>query len=194
MTKSLFFIPIIARALEQPDPKDALRYAFDRIQHLGRQREYREGYANFLRFMAEAVLHDEGVKRGQPLEEIIDHFMMRFDQESEEQPLIKLLLEHEGRIIHELDLSVAKASIGNITPGEYRLKLSTGWVIWHGEIKAEDVLYAKAYPDRPLELAADTGDKQLEPSREIRLLDDELILRMYPGPESGHIEIEKKSK
>ena len=40
-----------------------------------------------------------------------------------------------------------------------------------------------------LDLAADTGSSQREPRRSLRLLDGEVMVRIHPGIEAGHMEI-----
>ncbi|MDY6838839.1 MAG: hypothetical protein SWH78_12790 [Thermodesulfobacteriota bacterium] len=54
-SKRLYFIPIIARALESDHPRKAMREAFDRIYKLGKQPEYRLGFRQFQDF-AQAAL------------------------------------------------------------------------------------------------------------------------------------------
>ena len=51
MNKNLYFIEIFNTAFQQADPKVALRNAFEQIQHLGRQKQFRDGFCNFERFM-----------------------------------------------------------------------------------------------------------------------------------------------
>jgi len=51
----LFFIPMIVKALGQPDPKSALCETFDRIKNIGKQPGRTEGFKQFLRFMREAA-------------------------------------------------------------------------------------------------------------------------------------------
>jgi hypothetical protein len=84
-------------------------------------------------------------------------------------------------------------SIGNVEPGNYVLKLATGRYLWEGCLTERDVFWTEAFPDRDLDLAADTEEAESKPTREISLLDGELILRVYPGIESGHIQIEAKA-
>ena len=50
---NLYFVPILCRALEDPNPRLALKTAFHRIAELGGQPDYAVGYRQFLRFMAE---------------------------------------------------------------------------------------------------------------------------------------------
>ena len=54
-SKKLYFIPIIAQALDSDDPKRAMKRAFDEIQQLGNQPEYQKGYRQFLEFVKTAV-------------------------------------------------------------------------------------------------------------------------------------------
>ena len=51
MNSDLYFIPIIARALKEPDPQAALKAAFDEIKCLGQQKQFSRGLAQFEMFM-----------------------------------------------------------------------------------------------------------------------------------------------
>lgn len=55
MNDELSFIPMIAEAFEQSDPKSALRETFERIKNIGRQPERMESFRQFLRFMHEVA-------------------------------------------------------------------------------------------------------------------------------------------
>lgn len=50
-SKRLFYIPIIAKALESDNPKMALRAAFDEIKNRGKLPEFKEGFVQFLGFI-----------------------------------------------------------------------------------------------------------------------------------------------
>jgi len=54
-SKGLYFIPIIAHAIGQDDPKRAMEDAFDEIKELGNQLEYAGGYQQFLAFVKETL-------------------------------------------------------------------------------------------------------------------------------------------
>jgi hypothetical protein len=58
-SKKFYFIPIIAAALKHDDPKRAMHQAFDEIQELGKQPEYKEGFLGFQKF-AKASLRPPG--------------------------------------------------------------------------------------------------------------------------------------
>ena len=53
MNEDLYFIPIIGRAFQDAETEAALKNAFDEIKHLGKQKQYREGFSNFKRFMGQ---------------------------------------------------------------------------------------------------------------------------------------------
>ena len=80
-------------------------------------------------------------------------------------------------------------SVPGIIPGSYTLNLSTGRKIWEGTILPNEVLWAEAYPSRDLELAAQTEETPGEPIRLETLLDGELEMRVYPGVESGTLQL-----
>ena len=51
MNNDLYFLPIIAQALQKPDPRAALRQALEKIRTMGEDPRYRLGYQQFVRFM-----------------------------------------------------------------------------------------------------------------------------------------------
>jgi len=81
-------------------------------------------------------------------------------------------------------------SLGQITPGLYLLKLSTGLVLWEGQLAGRDLLWVEAFGAQKLELAAETEQVQRQPTGEISLLGGEVILRIFAGIECGDLEIE----
>ena len=51
MSNELYFISIIAKALEQKDTEGSLKQAFEEIQSLGAKPEYGQGFQQFQQFM-----------------------------------------------------------------------------------------------------------------------------------------------
>ena len=51
MSNDLYFIPIIAEALEQKDTERSLKQAIERIESLGTMPQYKQGYEQFEQFM-----------------------------------------------------------------------------------------------------------------------------------------------
>ena len=76
-----------------------------------------------------------------------------------------------------------------VLPGLYRLRLSTGRLLWEGRLGEEDLLWRRAFPGECLQLAASTGDGERRVSRRIEMLGGEVVLSLLPGVETGAIEI-----
>jgi hypothetical protein len=51
MNNDLYFLRILTEALKAPNPEPEIRKAFDKIEKLGRQPEYKQGYHQFRQFM-----------------------------------------------------------------------------------------------------------------------------------------------
>jgi hypothetical protein len=80
----------------------------------------------------------------------------------------------------------ATHTIAHVLPGHYSMRLSTGRVLWAGELQREDVEWTAAFPGRALDLAAaDARTLAGPPTREMRLLDGEVVMRIFPGLEAG---------
>lgn len=163
MNKDLFFIPIFAKAFQQPDRVGALRNALAEIEQLGQTEEYRIGLEQFDRFMAEAY--------------------------SQQVPHVRL--EKDGVTIAELvpSLATEEIRVPGILPGLYSVYLSTGRLLWAGSLDEEDLLWAQAFPSASLRLAADSAESRAACTRELKLLQDEIVVRVYPGLENGMIGI-----
>jgi len=79
--------------------------------------------------------------------------------------------------------------IRNVEPAHYAARMDTGRIIWQGELTEKELIWSVAFPGQALELAADTGEPTARMTREITLLDGELIIRVFPGAESGRLEL-----
>lgn len=186
MNDDLYFLPMIAQALQQPDPGVALRDAFGRIRALGHEPRYRRGYKQFLVFLDMATqTNREGA--GEPVAELVEGAL---------RPLtMDVLVERDGDLVStcSLEMPPAARTVDGIVAGTYLLRLDTGRVIWEGRLADEDLLWTRAFPKRPLRVAADTGEPRRHMTREIPLLDGTLILRVFAGVESGAMEIEVRT-
>lgn len=111
-------------------------------------------------------------------------------------PHIELLMEKNGIPVHAFPVSGAPVSstLPNVEPGAYALRLSTGRVLWEGCVGAKDLHLPSAFPGRGLAMAADTSGLPRQASREIHLLDGEVTLRVFPGLETGQIEVEVRGE
>ena len=226
MNNDLYFIPIIAKALDAPEKERALDEAFAKIELLGQEAKCQEGFKQFQRLMN--VVDDKTV--GQDVQSLLADIMESLfielatgildDSQEKESALtkvnsraewreryemlcveledssnrpysIEMNWEEQGKVVETVSFEAAQraASISNITPGSYSLRLSTGRLLWKGELTDNDLIWSHAFPGRALDLAADTGEASQEASLEISLLDGEVLTHIYPGIENGCMEI-----
>ena len=83
----------------------------------------------------------------------------------------------------------ASKTINNVAPGVYRISFETGRIIWQGELTEKNLVWAKAYPGKPVKLAADTTQRKTESTKEFIIFDGEIMIRVFPGIECGRIVI-----
>ena len=184
MSRDLYFIPIIEKALRAKDIDKSLREAFVQIIKTGREPGYVHAFLQFQRFM-------EDVKNAHSLigeDKLADRSV---EAEAHESPM-QIILEKEGRVFGTcwFDSLPGRCSIKHILPGAYRVKLETGRIVWEGSITEEDCIWIHAYPGQPLNFAADTGDDERQPSRAVSVLGGAILLHFYPGIETGVLAIE----
>ena len=186
MQDDLFFVPMITHALQQPDPKAAMLGVFEEIRRMGQESRHVRGYQQFLQFM-ESV--DQARLQETP-EELGAQILAAMDR-----PLsIEIIIERNDNVVAtcSFEQPFGARNVDGIAPGDYRVKLDTGCVLWEGNLSERELLWSKAFPGKPLKMAADSGQPTGEPTREISLLDGTVILRVYAGVESGFMEIELK--
>ena len=187
MRDDLYFIPMIAAALQEPDPKVALIATFERIRAMGKEPRYQRGYRQLMDFMASAVRgrwEDAAEEVGAMILEALD------------RPLsAEIAVECDGVVVASccFEQAVGVQAVGNIKPGAYCLRLDTGRLLWEGELVEKDLLWAKAHPGQDLPMAADTGESFRQPTQRIDLLDGAVVLRVYAGMEFGTLEVEFKN-
>jgi hypothetical protein len=107
-------------------------------------------------------------------------------------PRIQLRVEvlRKTQIIGSFPISPDPAIIGAITPGNYTVQFSNGRILWEGELAKEDLIWAYAFPEKDLAMAAETEVSQREPTRKISLLNGEITVSVFAGLETGQIRIE----
>lgn len=233
MSRSLYFIPLISKALSQSNQKEALIGAFQKIESIARVPGYENGFEMFSSFMAEITENwkFQDHLRGETAANVIEDFILQLSAETLKKdissekfkidgtdlsPGLLEYLEHrirtssaidtmppqaeldvirDGKVVATIQL-VSKQTfyrINDIEPGCYAFSLLSGRLLWEVKLTEKDLLLTAADPGTNLRLAADTGEKrQLSPSREMAVLDGELIFRVFPGLENGWIEIAKR--
>ncbi len=170
MTKNLYFIPLLSRAVENPETGRSLREALSSIRSLGTQAEYRQGYEQFLVVLAES---------------------MRRMLSMAENPL-RFIVTRERGFPRTMEMmgEYGIASLKDLAHGRYQIRLHTGMLLWEGEFTREQLLWAYAFGDEALPAAAASPGLAAQPSSVIQVIPGELVLRTYPGPLAGRIEIE----
>ena len=183
MRDDLFFVPLLADALRQPNQKDALREAFGRIESLGRLPAYRRGFTQFRRFMQDVSQAEREAK----IEPLPTRKTWPWDRPDQ----LELLIERDRRPVATVFLaeSACVRPVANVTAGHYRISTETGWLIWEGDLTPQEVVWSKAYPGEPLRMAAESDTADRRPTRTIRLLAGSLTLSVLAGLESGWIEL-----
>ena len=220
MSHELFFIPILAEALGSPDVRQALEDAFAAIEQRAGEGDYQEGYRNFQTFMLEIearrqVLQEQDVRMAllmsaadasaaTPERETIMGPEIRRSPELRAQydalcealspylrvPVFQLLRDGRPMGPVSFETGAGRRAIDDIRPGRYTLQIDTGLVLWEGELTARDLIWTEAFGGRSLELAAESGEIRRRPARTIHVPESGVILRIFPGIESGSLEIE----
>jgi hypothetical protein len=105
---------------------------------------------------------------------------------------LKIIINRNGEDICSIPVGddTFLTKINDLMPGLYDVKLNTGRILWQGELTERDLLWTAAFPETDMAMAADTGDVTNNVTKEIRLLSEELIIRVLPGLESGCIDME----
>ena len=195
MWNDLYFIPILARALRHTDPTKPLQEAFRRIREMGQQTQYQVGHEQFLRFLKEVatVEGSTDASASRLLQSLLDRFTAA--EEDGHTDSVTLFLEHDGQRIADLEFPFqgGTRSIGDIQPGLHTLLLDTGRVIWESVLTEGDLLWARAFPGQPLELAAGLREADGRPTITETLLEGEIVLRVFAGVEAGQIAVEVKA-
>ena len=227
MSNDMYFIQIIAKALEQKNSEESLKQAFDEIKSLGSEPGYEQGFRQFQRFM-DTINDQAGKKEKDTLdadfvsELIVDLATDFFEGSDEDKQRALSIIKSNPRLREEYDqlvtdieqlnrrpagveISISRDNkwfksvtlmeipgskgIDRIAAGIYNISFATGQVIWEGELTVEDLVWAKAYPDRPFDLAADTTGLKPEPTKEISVFDGEITIQIFPSIESGSMKI-----
>jgi len=112
--------------------------------------------------------------------------------ESEANADIEVRLEDEthGRRSVTVPREGGIRSFDGIVPGSYTLTLDTGLLLWQGALEASDLLWEEAFPEEPLAMAAETEETESQATIEEALLGGTIRMRVFPGVESGRIEVE----
>ena len=95
----LYFFPIIAKALQEPDIEKALRKAFGKIKQMGVEERYAEGFENFEIFMQE-VCRRHQITAADHVRELIAQLGTGMFEglAQEKETLLDIIASHPGRL------------------------------------------------------------------------------------------------
>jgi len=176
MMKALNFIGMIMRAWESPDPRAALERVLRENEALRIDPAHAEQYACFRAFLESAW-------------EASDR-----EEDCPGQVLAFVLERPDGTIDRSPIRENSPCTVfQRIVPGRYTFGMDTGWQLWTGLLGVEDVVWTAARGKQPFGLAANSEEgAPAEPTRVIEVAEDGITLRVFPGIESGRLEIEVK--
>ena len=120
-----------------------------------------------------------------------DQLVAEIEELSQVPESIEILISRDNKPFESITFTKVPDTKGidRITAGVYKIAFATGRAIWEGQLTEQYLLWARAYPGKPVKLAADTTGQKSEPTKEISVLDGEIIIRVFPSIESGRVEI-----
>jgi|GEM_PF-2323148 len=189
--RDLYFLRLLQEALHAQDPRTALLETFETIRRLGETPEHSEGFANFQLFIkaVETTLEsDSGAldEVNNPLGALRDAIA---ELTKSEPPTIDIIKDDNviGSLSCQIDAEPLMVS--RITPGEYRITLSNGRLLWSKQLAASELRWANVFPQSEYPAAAMTDPAQAKASLAESLLDGCLLVELFPGIEFGSMRI-----
>jgi hypothetical protein len=95
-----------------------------------------------------------------------------------EESAIFIEIEKDGHLFTSFGYTQSSelTLIGQVFPGNYTIKLSTGFLIWQGELTERELIWTEAFPHEKVKAAAETKAIGRRSSHSEPLLNGELIL------------------
>jgi hypothetical protein len=192
MNNDMFFISEIEDAIESENPYSALEFKISEIISTGQRPGYTNGlyqfdaFLNKIREIIEYQLLDEQYVK------LIEGLWNLYCDGMEKRGYLDLLISRDSEPIATIPVKPTKVAyeINNVSPAFYSFELSSGRLLWEGLVYKTDLLWKFANPGKDFRLAADTDGAPPKPTREMTLLDGEVIIRIFPGLEVGSIQID----
>jgi len=129
MSNDMYFMQIIAKALEQKDSEKSLKQAFDEIKSLGSKPGYEQGFRQFQRFM-DTISDQAGKKETDTLdadlvsELIVDLATDFFEGSDEDKQRALSIIKSHPRLREEYDQLVADIEQLNRRPVAVEVSIS----------------------------------------------------------------------
>jgi hypothetical protein len=153
---------------------------------------YRESLIAFS-MIEEAFMH--GLNYDHPLLNEYEHMFPQWEKHLNSvlkiEDIREITIERNGTVIGYFPLKnqYDVKHINNIIPGLYSIKIDNDQIIWCGEFTEQHLIWNSAFPERPVELAADTGNSKTESTLKLKLLNGQITISILPGIESGCLQI-----
>ena len=130
---------------------------------MGEDSRYERGYRQLVDFMASAFAGHWEDAANEAGKTILEEFGR--------PPGAGIVVECDGVEVAScsFDQAAGLKTVGNVKPGDYRLRLDTGRLLWVGHLASQDLLWAEAHPGRDLPMAADTRESSRQYSRWLRV-------------------------
>lgn len=100
---------------------------------------------------------------------------------------VQIEIEKNGKPLglFEFDTATSRILVREVEPGDYLVKLSSGLLLWQGNLSREKLVWTSAFPGEKLPAAAETEPLRRKPSYREDLAEGEIRLEILPGLESG---------
>jgi hypothetical protein len=96
----------------------------------------------------------------------------------------------KNQVIGAVPVSSGPAIVGEIAPGSYTVRFSNGRILWEGDLRKEDLIFAFAFPGKDFAMAAETEAPKRKPTKKLTLAGGDINLFVFAGLETGHIRLE----
>ena len=184
MNYDLYFILNFIKAFENIyHTKQSFEKAFEEIEFLGRQEQYKIGYRQFCMFM----YHIAFLKRNYSFEQLEQIIPEKFTRPN----YLSIIIERNGIPQETLTFNYSGGiHTLKIIPGNYRLILDTGLRIWSARLTEANLIFDRGAGGDTLKVAASTDQRSYDPVKAESLFDDMIRLFIYPGFENGTMKIQ----
>jgi len=105
------------------------------------------------------------------------------------RPPLALEVIEDNKIIASITVSDMPVRLPGITPGHYIVRLSSGRVLWEGDLLKGHLLWLEAYGDEDLPMAAKSDGDTAKPTLSEPLLGGEVRMDVVPGLQSGEMRL-----
>ena len=102
------------------------------------------------------------------------------------QPPMQIEVLRDDELIASFSIPETPVNIRDVNPGSYVIRLSSGRVLWEGQLLKKHLLWLDAYGDENLPMAARTEDT-VRPTISESLMSGELIWDVIPDLKSGEL-------